>query len=63
MFIWLIYLLAIVIEGVAIYFFYTKKKIYDLILNTETSSVTTLREGYAEVKGTVEVIEQQLKSL
>lgn len=58
----LIYIFGVVLIVVA-YFFYTKfKRLHDLILNTETSKITTLKKGFYEIKGKVVKLEEELKS-
>ncbi len=58
----LIYALGVIILIVA-YFFYNKfKKLYDLILNTETFKITTIKKGFYEIRGKVVKIDKELQS-
>lgn len=58
----LIVIVALVLFGGAFFLYTFFRKRYDLIVNTETSSITTLKKGFFEIKGKVNFLEEKLIS-
>ena len=58
----LITLGSLVLGGTAFYSYSFFRKRHDLILNTETSKISTLRKGFYEIKGTVRFLDRKLTS-
>lgn len=60
--IYLVYVLTGVLLVVGFIFYNKFKKIHDLIKNTQTSKITTLKKGFYEIKGKVAKLDEQLES-
>jgi len=57
-----IIIIAVIAEIIVLFVYITNKSRYNLILNTETSKITTIGKGFHEVKGKVTLTGEKLTS-
>lgn len=59
---YIVIILCLIVEIIAIVLYYKYSKRFHLIFNTETSRITTLKKGFYEIKGKVTFLEKKLIS-